>query len=425
MIVWVQLPALKVHFYHKEVLMTLGNLIGRTIKLDYHTLNRQRRKFARIAVEVDMSKPLVPRIWLDGAWQKVEYENLPTVCFECGKIGHNSSTCPTLRAAETSDQLAIVVGGEAPAPATTEAADSNPGFGPWMLVTKKSRRNPRDQSKKGNLGNDLGREITGQLNKNGKGWNKNKEGGESPNHNVSAKPLGSQRKTSHERKGASPLDDSPGSGKAKNKGKEIVQEGNESNKGILGSRPTQGLGKTNGPRPTTVQNRASTSATSLESLGPVGDPIDLDTVSPMAVQAASPIKLKTASPPVHTVLGTKGTKIQIISLHNKSEQPQEPDIKKPTIGSRTKHKNEAKQKSKKGTPVKQQVNKILQVWSPIKERKGRSKARLASLTLQEINAWTSAAQKEATMAVSEIAELTIKNQQDPVLEVVAATPPSQ
>ncbi|CAL1389333.1 unnamed protein product [Linum trigynum] len=29
MIVWVQLPALKVHFYHKEVLTTLGNLIDR------------------------------------------------------------------------------------------------------------------------------------------------------------------------------------------------------------------------------------------------------------------------------------------------------------------------------------------------------------------------------------------------------------
>ncbi|CAI0400101.1 unnamed protein product [Linum tenue] len=54
MIVWAQLPALKIHFYHREVLTTLGNLIGRTIKLDYHTLNQERAKFARIAVEVDL-----------------------------------------------------------------------------------------------------------------------------------------------------------------------------------------------------------------------------------------------------------------------------------------------------------------------------------------------------------------------------------
>ncbi|CAL1354545.1 unnamed protein product [Linum trigynum] len=69
MIVWVQLPALEIHFYHKEVLTTLGNLIGRTIKLDYHTLNQQRAKFARLAIEV-LGKHLVPRIWLDDAWKK-------------------------------------------------------------------------------------------------------------------------------------------------------------------------------------------------------------------------------------------------------------------------------------------------------------------------------------------------------------------
>ncbi|CAL1377329.1 unnamed protein product [Linum trigynum] len=65
MIVWVRLPALKVHFYHHEALTSLGNLIGRTIKLNYHTINQQRRKFTRLAVEIDMTKPLVPRIFLD------------------------------------------------------------------------------------------------------------------------------------------------------------------------------------------------------------------------------------------------------------------------------------------------------------------------------------------------------------------------
>ncbi|CAI0557987.1 unnamed protein product [Linum tenue] len=67
MIVWVQFPTLKIHFYHKEILTSLGNLLGRTIRLDFHTLTLQRAKFARIAVEVDLSKPLVPRIWLDDA----------------------------------------------------------------------------------------------------------------------------------------------------------------------------------------------------------------------------------------------------------------------------------------------------------------------------------------------------------------------
>ncbi|CAL1371623.1 unnamed protein product [Linum trigynum] len=68
MVVWVQLPGFPVHFYHKKLLFTLGNLIGGTIKLDYHTEHQQRAKFGRMAVEVDLSKPLVPRIRVDGRW---------------------------------------------------------------------------------------------------------------------------------------------------------------------------------------------------------------------------------------------------------------------------------------------------------------------------------------------------------------------
>ncbi|CAL1402716.1 unnamed protein product [Linum trigynum] len=138
MIVWVQLPAMKIHFYHKEVLTTLGNLIGRMIKLDFHTLNRQRAKFARMAVEVDLSKHLVPRIWLDDAWQKVEYENLSAVYFDCGKIGHTETGCPHRQLANPTATLAIS-GKSLPAERANQAADEpNPGFGPWMLVTRKS-----------------------------------------------------------------------------------------------------------------------------------------------------------------------------------------------------------------------------------------------------------------------------------------------
>ncbi|CAL1360075.1 unnamed protein product [Linum trigynum] len=93
---WVRFPRLPVHFYHKEVLFALGNLIGRTIKLDYHTEHGHRGKFARIAIELDMAKPLRPRVRLDGFWQKVVYENLPHVCFECGIVGHAESVCPKL-----------------------------------------------------------------------------------------------------------------------------------------------------------------------------------------------------------------------------------------------------------------------------------------------------------------------------------------
>ncbi|CAI0401224.1 unnamed protein product [Linum tenue] len=71
---WVQLPELPVQFYHREVLFALGNLIGRTIRLDYHTEQLERGKFARLAVELDLSKSLPTRIFLDNFWQGILYE---------------------------------------------------------------------------------------------------------------------------------------------------------------------------------------------------------------------------------------------------------------------------------------------------------------------------------------------------------------
>ncbi|CAL1383723.1 unnamed protein product [Linum trigynum] len=145
MIVWVQLPAFPIHFYHREVLFSLGNMIGRTIKLDYHTLHQQRARFARIAVEIDLSKPLVMRIRLDGQWQYLEYENLPVVCFECGKIGHTESSCPNLIAPPL--PLALVESGSRSEITPATQPEEKVGFGPWMQVTRRSRRGNRNTEK--------------------------------------------------------------------------------------------------------------------------------------------------------------------------------------------------------------------------------------------------------------------------------------
>ncbi|CAI0550174.1 unnamed protein product [Linum tenue] len=173
MVVWIQLSSFPVHFYHKEILFTLGNMIGRSIKLDFHTQHQQRAKFARMAVELDLSKPLVTRIRLDGKWKYIEYENLPAVCFECGKIGHTTSSCPSLTAnmpAATTGSLTRLPEGW---PETS--SEDKTGFGPWMQVTRRSRRGSR-ASEKGNTGATQG-DLT-NFGKAGKGKisNRNMEG---------------------------------------------------------------------------------------------------------------------------------------------------------------------------------------------------------------------------------------------------------
>ncbi|CAL1412813.1 unnamed protein product [Linum trigynum] len=178
MVVWVQFPALPIHFYHKEVLFSLGNMIGRAIKLDYHTLHQERAKFGCIAVEVDLSKPLVPRIWLDGAWQYLEYENLAVVCFECGKVGYISSTCPSLQTYEQNNLEKGLATVPTDTPAPEKSDDEKTGFGPWMQVSRKSRRGNKIGEKRqvgNNTGNNLRKEEINGLHKQGKGEGLQKE----------------------------------------------------------------------------------------------------------------------------------------------------------------------------------------------------------------------------------------------------------
>ncbi|KAK5770446.1 hypothetical protein PVK06_046596 [Gossypium arboreum] len=44
-------------------------------------------------VFVDLDKPLVSQVLVNGELQRVEYEALPTICFSCGKYGHPKKLC--------------------------------------------------------------------------------------------------------------------------------------------------------------------------------------------------------------------------------------------------------------------------------------------------------------------------------------------
>ena len=66
----------------------IGNLVGKTLKVDSRTYLTERGKFARICVELDLDKKLWTAIRIFGKELIVEYEGLHKICFCCGKYGH-------------------------------------------------------------------------------------------------------------------------------------------------------------------------------------------------------------------------------------------------------------------------------------------------------------------------------------------------
>ncbi|KAK8497449.1 hypothetical protein V6N12_016973 [Hibiscus sabdariffa] len=75
----------------------IGAWIGKVVKIDYQTDFEGRGRFARMAVKINLKKPLVSKITINGEIQFVEYESLSMVCFKCGVYGHVSDSCaPTV-----------------------------------------------------------------------------------------------------------------------------------------------------------------------------------------------------------------------------------------------------------------------------------------------------------------------------------------
>ncbi|XP_060182372.1 uncharacterized protein LOC132612043 [Lycium barbarum] len=84
---WIVL-GLPVHLYHKKVLRALRNKIGRLVKINYNTTQCDMAHFAKISVEVDLTKSLIFYFEFKGKTEKVAYEGLPNIFFHCGKFGH-------------------------------------------------------------------------------------------------------------------------------------------------------------------------------------------------------------------------------------------------------------------------------------------------------------------------------------------------
>lgn len=92
-IVWVRLPDLPMEYYDHTFLFRVGEKIGTPMMIDSATSLTSRGKFARMCVEVDITKPLLAKFKLWKTVRRIEYEGIHLVCFKCGIYGHSHESC--------------------------------------------------------------------------------------------------------------------------------------------------------------------------------------------------------------------------------------------------------------------------------------------------------------------------------------------
>ncbi|KAJ8774667.1 hypothetical protein K2173_017113 [Erythroxylum novogranatense] len=141
--VWVRIPHLSVEYYDRLILTRIGNKLGKTMRVDESTEANTRAKYARISMEVDLSKPLIAKFRLRRRIWKVEYKGLHLVCFECGMYGHRHDNCPLAHPVEVALDNSDALPTE---PVVTPFPEDPPprlkiqeSYGAWMLVQRVNR----------------------------------------------------------------------------------------------------------------------------------------------------------------------------------------------------------------------------------------------------------------------------------------------
>lgn len=172
--VWIRIPRLPIELYTDKFLWRVGAKLGSMLKIDQLTSFQARGQFARICVEIDLTKKLVSKIEVLGHVLKLEYEGLHSICFHCGRFGHKLNQCSERRStaeeqnggeSATGPGMAAY-GGDPPAAGRrpdvrdidgggreNHEGEENPPvnhgdqggadsmqYGPWMIVRRPNRR---------------------------------------------------------------------------------------------------------------------------------------------------------------------------------------------------------------------------------------------------------------------------------------------
>lgn len=149
MAVWVRIPGLPIEYFREDAIKEILATVGTPLKLDMTTAGVQRGKFARGAVEIDLTKPLVAVVMMDDQPRHVKFEGLHAICFDCGEVGHRSGTCPKKHNAVNTAQETPQAKGSTEQMQVEEPQAPMPiaKHGAWMIVNCKLKVSERGPAK--------------------------------------------------------------------------------------------------------------------------------------------------------------------------------------------------------------------------------------------------------------------------------------
>jgi len=95
---WIRMYSLPAEYWKEETLRDIGNNLGTFIKASEETKTRRYTSYARIYVQMHLTKDLADSVSLfhdDFEWiQTLDYEHIPFRCRKCHEHGHLFRDCP-------------------------------------------------------------------------------------------------------------------------------------------------------------------------------------------------------------------------------------------------------------------------------------------------------------------------------------------
>lgn len=86
-------------------------------------------------MSIDLRKPFISKIRVEGRLQMVQYEGLPNMCFNCGLYGHGADICRETQASASVDEVEQLELEVVKDPVQKSVEEDN--FGPWMLKERR------------------------------------------------------------------------------------------------------------------------------------------------------------------------------------------------------------------------------------------------------------------------------------------------